>query len=227
MMTGVILAGGDNSRMEGQPKGLLPFGGERLIVRQLRLMQPVCNELIVVTNDPKPFLRLLDPEVRIITDFMANRGTLGGVHAGLSLAANRDVWIVGSHMPFVSAQAAKLLQGKKREGYRAVLPHIHGRAYPLHGVYDRSNAELAMLLLQGGESRLTSLLQDIGWGELNEKAFQDEGIDPSFVDCFHTQDHYENILRQQQKSGFGRRDFERVTKFTADIGRSNYDKGVE
>lgn len=198
MLTGVILAGGDNSRMDGQPKGLLPFGGERLIVRQLRLMLPACSELIVVTNDPKPFLRLLDPEVRIITDFMSNQGTLGGVHAGLSLAENRDVWIVGSHMPFVSAEAAKLLQWKKREGYRAVLPSIQSRAYPLHGVYDRSNAELAMMLLQSGESKITSLLQEIGWGELDDKAFQDEGIDTSFVDCFHTQDHYEKILQQQQ-----------------------------
>jgi molybdenum cofactor guanylyltransferase len=196
MLTGVILAGGDNSRMEGHPKGLLPFGGERLILRQLRLMQPACSELIVVTKDPKPFLRLLDPDIRIITDFMTNGGALSGVHAGLSLAANRDVWIVGSHMPFVSAEAAKLLQAKKQEGYRAVLPHIQGKTHPLHGVYDSSNAELAMSLLQSGESRVTSLLDEEGWSELDETVFEAEGVDPSFVDCFHTQEHYEKLLQQ-------------------------------
>lgn len=194
MLTGVILAGGSNRRLHGQPKALLPFGGEPLIVRQLRLMQPACSELIVVTNEPKPFLRLLDPEVRIITDFVPNRGPLSGMHAGLSLARNRDVWIAGSHMPFVSAQAALLLREKKREGFEAALPRIRGGIYPLHGVYDRSCADKIWPLLRSGEPSQTRLLKEIYWGELGEAVVQAEEVEAGFVDCFHTKEEYELLL---------------------------------
>lgn len=67
MLTGIILAGGDHQRMEGENKALLPIYGELLIQRQIREMESICDEIIIVTNDPKPFLRVVDVSVRIIT----------------------------------------------------------------------------------------------------------------------------------------------------------------
>ena len=58
MLTGVILAGGQNKRMDGQNKALLSFSNERLIERQIRIMQESCEEIIVVTNDP-PYIAYL------------------------------------------------------------------------------------------------------------------------------------------------------------------------
>ncbi|MCZ8514794.1 molybdenum cofactor guanylyltransferase [Paenibacillus filicis] len=200
MLTGVILAGGKDRRMQGNPKALLPFGPEKLIQRQLRLMQPVCSELIVVTNDPKPFLRLLEPEIRIITDFVPNQGPLGGMHAGLSLARNRDVWLVGNHMPFISSQAAELLQERKHEGFDAALPLVQGGIYPLHGIYDRSCADLIWSLLQGGEPTLNRFLKVLYWGELHETIFQENGIGSGFIESFSRQEEYERLLRQYDAS---------------------------
>ncbi|MFC0212207.1 molybdenum cofactor guanylyltransferase [Paenibacillus chartarius] len=194
MMTGVILVGGQNKRMHGQCKALMEIGGETLVLRQLRLMKPVCSEQIVVTNDPKPFLKLLEPDIRIITDFAPDRGPLGGMHAGLSLARNRDVWIVGSHMPLVSAPAARLLQEKKHDGFEAALPWVQGGVYPLHGVYDRSCADTVWSLLQRGNAGLSQLLKELFWAELTETAFQEAGIEPGFVDCFHTLEQYDKLL---------------------------------
>lgn len=199
-MTGVILAGGFDRRMHGQPKALLPFGDEKLIVRQLRLMKPVCSELIVVTNDPNPYLRFLDREVRIITDFVPNRGQLSGMYAGLSLARNRDVWIVGCHMPFLSAKAAELLQAKKHESFNASLPWVQGGLYPLHGVYDRSCAEAVWPLLHSGDPSVSHLLKKISWAEFRDTEFQAEGIDTSFVDCFNTPEEYERLLLRLSNS---------------------------
>ena len=52
MLTGAILAGGDNRRMNGEAKALLTFGAEKLIQRQIRQMREICSEMIVVTNHP-------------------------------------------------------------------------------------------------------------------------------------------------------------------------------
>jgi molybdopterin-guanine dinucleotide biosynthesis protein A len=198
MMTGVILAGGHNRTIQGKPKALLPFGGETLIERELRLIRPVCSELIVVTSDPQPFLRLLEPDVRIITDFVPNRGPIGGMHAGLSLARNRDVWVVGGHMPFISARAAALLQKKKHDGYSAALPWVQGGVYPLHGVYDRSCADRMWSLLQGGEPTLARLLKDLYWVDIRDAELQAEAVEPDFVACFSTEEGYEQLLRKSQ-----------------------------
>ena len=122
MLTGVILAGGANRRMKGESKALLPFGGQPLVVRQVDRMRILCDEVIVVTNDPRPYLPILDRSVRIITDFFAGHGPLGGMHAALSLAKHTSVWVVGCDMPFVSSKAAELLWNRKRDGFEAVVP---------------------------------------------------------------------------------------------------------
>ncbi|MCZ8515254.1 molybdenum cofactor guanylyltransferase [Paenibacillus filicis] len=107
-LSGVILAGGKNRRMGGSHKALLPFHQEKLVHRQIRRLKQVCTEIILVTNDPKTFLPLVDSDVRIITDYYSGKGPLGGMHAGLSLANHVNVWLIGCDMPFISPQAAKL-----------------------------------------------------------------------------------------------------------------------
>src|SRR5690242_19745844 len=94
-LTGVILAGGKNGRMGGSHKALLPFRNEKLVHRQIRILKEICKEIIVVTNEPRTFLPIIDSGVRIITDFYENKGPLGGMHAALSLASHTNVWMVG------------------------------------------------------------------------------------------------------------------------------------
>ena len=216
-MTGVILAGGDNKRMQGRTKALMPFGGGKLIVRQLQLMKPACSELIVVTNEPKPYLRLLDSEIRIITDFVSECGPLGGMYAGLSLARHRDVWVVGSHMPFVSAQAAKLLQIKKQSGFEAVFPRVRGVVYPLHGVYDCRCAERIWPLLRRGDRSLLMLLTDLHWGEVKEAEFREADIGTDFVDCFSTVSEYEQLLRKHSLASLSK-EFKTVEQVSSRSG---------
>ncbi|MCZ8516732.1 hypothetical protein O9H85_31075 [Paenibacillus filicis] len=126
---------------------------------------------------------------------MQNRGPLDGMYAGLSLARNRDVWIVGSHMPFISAKAAELRE-KKIEGGDAVLHSVQAGVYPLHGVYDRSCANNIWRLLESGEHPLMRLLKVIDWLVLEETVFLNEGIGPEFVSCFGTPEEYEQLLKQ-------------------------------
>jgi molybdopterin-guanine dinucleotide biosynthesis protein A len=50
-MTGIILAGGKNSRM-GMEKAFLKIGGIRLIDRILGVYKEIFTEIIIVTNEP-------------------------------------------------------------------------------------------------------------------------------------------------------------------------------
>ncbi|MCY9694464.1 molybdenum cofactor guanylyltransferase [Paenibacillus alginolyticus] len=192
MLTGVILAGGANRRMNGELKALLPFGGQPLIVRQVDRMRILCDEIIVVTNEPKAFLPILDRSVRIITDFHTGYGPLGGMHAGLSLAKHSSAWVVGCDMPIISYKAAELLWNRKREGegIEAVVPLVSGNLVPLHGIYDRECKTKILPLLKKGETRVSALLGHIFWSELGDEYLQKNGVDLKFIASIKTMDDY-------------------------------------
>lgn len=196
MITGAILAGGQNRRMEGKMKALLPFSGELLIERQIKRLKDLCDEIIVVTNQPQIFLPVLDRSVRIITDYFPSKGPLSGMHAALSLARNNDVWIVGCDMPFICPQAAQSLwELKKTLKCDGVIPVIDGRTHPLHGVYSKSCADAISALLLSGEHRVMELLRMIYWQEAPEAYFEEQGIDLRFVTNVNNPDEYEAALQ--------------------------------
>ncbi|MDF2924123.1 MAG: hypothetical protein K0R57_3037 [Paenibacillaceae bacterium] len=196
MITGAILAGGQNRRMEGQVKALLPFSGELMIERQIKYLKMMCDEVIVVTNQPNVFLPVLDRSVRIITDYFPSKGPLSGMHAALSLARNQDVWIVGCDMPFISPQAAQLSwELKKTLKCDAVVPVIDGKTHPLHGLYSKNCADAISALLLSGEYRVMEMLRMIYWQEAPEAYFQEQGVDLKFVTNVNNREEYEAALQ--------------------------------
>ncbi|MBP1153720.1 MULTISPECIES: molybdenum cofactor guanylyltransferase [unclassified Paenibacillus] len=195
MLTGLILAGGPNTRMNGDPKALLPFGGGALIERQIQIMREICQEVIVVTRDPAPLLRLLNKEVRIITDYFFGKGPLAGMHAGFSLAKHGQIWVVGCEMPFPSIKAAELLLESIENGYDAALPYMNGSLYPLHAVYDKACAGPIADLLEKEEARLSELLKSLRWRGIPESDFVDKGIDSRFIVSIDTCEDYQQALQ--------------------------------
>lgn len=197
MITGAILAGGQNRRMEGKMKALLPFSGQLLIERQITQLKPICDEIVVVTNQPGLFLPVLDRSIRIITDYFPSKGPLSGMHAALSLARNPDVWIVGCDMPFLSPQAAQAMYDlKKRAKCDAVVPVIDGKTHPLHGIYSKSCADAISALLLSGEYKVMEMLRMIYWQEALESFFMEKGIDLSFVTNVNNPEEYKRALEE-------------------------------
>jgi molybdenum cofactor guanylyltransferase len=196
MITGAILAGGQNRRMEGKVKALLPFSGELMIERQIKQLKTICDEIIVVTNQPGIFLPVLDRSIRIITDYFPSKGPLSGMHAALSLARNSDVWIVGCDMPFISPEAAQaMLELKKAMKCDAVVPLVDGKTHPLHGLYSKSCADAISALLLSGEYRVMEMLRMIYWQEAPETHFEELGINLKFVTNVNSPEDYEAALQ--------------------------------
>jgi molybdopterin-guanine dinucleotide biosynthesis protein A len=196
MLTGVILAGGSSRRMGGDNKSLLMLGGETLIERQVRIMRTVCNEIIIVTNTPRSYLRKVDESVRIITDYIPSKGPLSGIHAGLTLAQNQEAWIVGCDMPFLSPEAAELQLRQKEDGYEAIFPSIESTLYPLSGVYDRDCAQHIWNMLMNGDTQIQSLIKVLNWQQVPESDFKSAGIDTRFVKSIKTYEDYCEVTQQ-------------------------------
>lgn len=194
MWTGLILAGGPNRGMNGSAKGLLRFGGEALIQRQVREMKTVCSEVIVVTQDPQPLLPLLERDVRVITDYYPSNGPLVGMHAGFALASYELIWTVGCDMPFISAKAATVLRENLHEGFQAAVPVIKGGVYPLHAVYKKSCVEHAVNRIERGNASAAAFLSDLCWVDVWDTVFESHGVDMRFVKNINSREEYREAL---------------------------------
>lgn len=202
MLRGVILAGGENRRMGGKPKALLPIGGEMLIQRQIRLLTPSCSEIVVVTNEPGLYLPVVGRSARIVTDLEPGKGPLGGMHAAFSMRGHEYVWVVGCDMPFVSAAAADLMLRKAMDmKLDAVVPRLDGRLHPLHAVYRFTCAKAVAELLASGTYRVTELFAKIRWEPVPESEFAGKGIDPGFAVNANTPEEWAEALRMEDGGG--------------------------
>jgi molybdopterin-guanine dinucleotide biosynthesis protein A len=79
---GIVLCGGQSKRM-GRPKAWLPFAGELMLPRVVRLLGEAVTPVVVVAA-PEQDLPPLPREVLVVHDEQRGRGPLQGMAAGLA-----------------------------------------------------------------------------------------------------------------------------------------------
>ncbi len=195
MLTGAILAGGRNGEMNGVNKALLPLGDERMLERQIRMMKELCEEVILVTNEPRLFLPIVGSSIRIITDFIKNQGPLGGMHAAFTLSRHTDIWVVGGDMPFISSEIAeRLWRIKQQQRCMAVVPALYGEVYPMHAIYDKRCASYAMEQMEAGGNKVMQLLGSVAHCMIEPEALGGLEKARSFTFQVNTPEDYEQAL---------------------------------
>ncbi|UCG11405.1 MAG: molybdenum cofactor guanylyltransferase [Deltaproteobacteria bacterium] len=129
-MVGVVLVGG-KSRRFGRNKALEPFQGERLIDRQIRTLRSVFPEVLIITNEPEPYL---DLDVAVARDVIPEQGPLGGIYTGLLFAQHENIFVIACDMPFVQPAVIRHME-QLAGGYDVVIPQKEDGLEPLHAIY--------------------------------------------------------------------------------------------
>ena len=162
LVTGVILAGGQSRRM-GQNKALMRLGKEPLIAHVIRQLESVADELLLITNEPDLYT---DLKLAMYPDVLPGMGALGGLHAGLTYAANRTVICVGCDMPLLQVDLLSHLIALLGD-YDAVVPCVQAanRSTPvfqtLSAVYSKRCLPAIDGMLGLGELRVHALYDHI------------------------------------------------------------------
>ncbi len=131
-VTGIILAGGKSARM-GKDKSLLLYDNKPLIKRIVEELQPVVDDLVIVSNKVKyDFLGVSE-----ISDIFPNMGPLGGIHAGMAASKNEYYFVTACDIPFFSGSLAEFLL-KQKDGFDVVVPRMSNYLQPLYSVYKRT-----------------------------------------------------------------------------------------
>src|SRR5713101_6883931 len=84
---GIVVCGGQSKRM-GRPKAWLPFAGEIMLPRVLRLLDEAVKPIVVVAA-PGQDLPPLPSAVDVVRDEEKGRGPLQGLAAGLTALQGR------------------------------------------------------------------------------------------------------------------------------------------
>ncbi|MGP8153774.1 MAG: molybdenum cofactor guanylyltransferase [Smithella sp.] len=157
-ISGIILAGGKNSRM-GVNKAFLEVDGIHLIEKTLNIYRQIFNEIIIVTNDPLAYVEFAD--AAIVTDIYKCMGPLGGLYTGLFYAKNSYAFVSACDMPFLNKDFIFYLINQTGK-YDIVVPELPEGFQALHAVYSR-NCLFAMkrMIDTAAELKITGFYKEV------------------------------------------------------------------
>jgi len=172
-ISAAILAGGKSRRM-GRNKALLPFRGRPLVARVYETLQPLFEDIFLVTDNPSVFDFVPCPK---IPDRVPGKGPISGVDAALRHSRNPFVLVVGCDTPFLSPSLLGLLAGKTQDA-DLVIPCGPRGPEPLCAVYGKGCLPLIEELLRKGDFSLMALVGRLRTREIPEEEVA--GVDPGF-----------------------------------------------
>lgn len=153
-ITGVILVGGQGSRLQRRDKGLIEFNGRPLIEQTLEQLRPQVDEILVSANRNLEFYRGYGEEV--ISDALSGfQGPLAGIAAALRAARTPWIQVAPGDAPRLPLDLVERLSGALRESNaRMAVPFDGARLQPVHGLLHRDLSESLDAYLAGGDRKV-------------------------------------------------------------------------
>jgi molybdopterin-guanine dinucleotide biosynthesis protein A len=143
-MTGIILAGGKNTRIRTN-KALLKIGDKTIIQVIVSKLKQVFDEIIVVTDRLEPINQLPITELtRIVNDIIPDKGSLGGLYSGLINSRSQYNFVVACDMPFLNVELIKFMKSNCnpaiacKSGVDVIIPKLKTGYETLHAIYSKN-----------------------------------------------------------------------------------------
>ena len=179
-ITGVILAGGLNTRFHGRTKAFIDIDGKMIIDRLMDVYAKLFEDIIIVSNNP---LRYLDWDAQIVTDVLPTRSALTGIHTGLFYAHTDYAFIAACDIPFLKASVVALILDSVRPDIDAVMPETQRGFEPLCALYATRLADAAAQHVQQGDFKIMRAFRKRRIRTVSEKRLR--SVDPELMSFFN------------------------------------------
>jgi aldehyde:ferredoxin oxidoreductase len=191
---GIVLCGGQSKRM-GRPKAWLPFAGETMLARVVRLLGEVVDPVVVVAA-PDQEVPPIPAKVEIVRDEEKGRGPLQGLAAGLTALAGRvdAAYLSSCDVPFLQpAFVRRLIQLIGH--YSICVPRVGTYHHPLAAIYRLEVEKAVTLLLKENRLRPFFLFAAVPTRIVEPTEVAD--VDPTFQSLrnLNTRRDYDSALR--------------------------------
>jgi Molybdopterin-guanine dinucleotide biosynthesis protein A len=189
--TGILLAGGKNSRMK-RNKAFLELDGRPLVERSLEVLQGAFAEVLISTNNPELYARY---ELPVIEDECLGRGPLEGLYQGLKAAAYDVVFFVACDMPFLGEDLIRFL-AEWAAYYDIVVPRLHSGLHPLHAFYHRCCLPSIKKNLEAGRLKIIDFYSNCSVRYVEETDLRDFPDIDNLLCNVNTPKEWSEILRR-------------------------------
>jgi molybdopterin-guanine dinucleotide biosynthesis protein A len=157
-ISAIVLAGGQSMRL-GKDKSLLEVGGQPIVVRTVRTLACLSDDLIIVTNDPARYEPLALP-VRLVPDEEPGVGSLMGIYSGLKAARHDYALVVACDMPLLDLPLLRYML-PLAEDHDIVIPRVGDLLEPLHAIYGKSCLSAMTRLLEQGRRQIIAFYDEV------------------------------------------------------------------
>jgi len=171
VITGIVLAGGQGSRMGGVDKGLQEFRGKPMVAHVIERLGPQVDELLINANrNPEDYARFGH---RVIADEIPGfAGPLAGFERGLAHASGDLVVTVPCDSPFLPLDlVARLRAALEKDVAQIAVAKTGDQAHPVFCLMQRTVAASLREFLGSGQRKIDKWY---GALELVEVNFDDE-----------------------------------------------------
>ena len=188
--TGVILAGGMNTRFFGQDKAFLSVGGKRIFDHLYSIFNDLFEDIILVTNDPHKYLEW---DINIVTDLFPVRSSLTGIHTGLFYTLNPFAFFAACDTPFLKKELVETIVNSIEPGVDIVIPETPAGLEPLCAVYSKECLKPVEQHIIQKKFKIQQLLQKRRVKKIPEKILREK--DPDLISFFNI-----NTPQDQEKA---------------------------
>ena len=153
-VTGIVLAGGQGSRMGGVDKGLQEFRGKPMVAHALERLQPQVDEILINANrNAEAYARFGH---RVIADEIEGfAGPLAGFERGLAHASGDLVVTVPCDSPFLPRDlVARLREALERNDAQVAVSKAGDQAHPVFCLMRRDVHESLRQFLASGQRKI-------------------------------------------------------------------------
>lgn len=178
--TGVILAGGKNSRFSGKNKALVRIGGKRILDRIYEVFTILFDKIILVTNDP---VQYMEWDFDIVTDIFPIRSSLTGIHTGLFYITTPYAFFVACDIPFIRKELIEILLDGVEPGIDIVIPETSKGVEPLCSVYSKRCFKPIEEQLEKKSLKIQRVFQKVRVKKIPEDILRT--IDPDLVSLYN------------------------------------------
>jgi molybdopterin-guanine dinucleotide biosynthesis protein A len=170
-VTGVVLAGGQGSRMGGVDKGLQPFRGKPMVAHVVERLAPQVDEILINANRNAEAYGQFG--YRVIADEIEGfAGPLAGFERGLAHATGDLVVTVPCDSPFLPADlVARLRDALESGGAELAVARTGAQAHPVFSLMRRGVHASLTQFLSSGQRKIDKWYAAL---KVVEVAFDDE-----------------------------------------------------
>ncbi|BBO70232.1 hypothetical protein DSCA_41620 [Desulfosarcina alkanivorans] len=178
--TGVILAGGLNTRFDGQNKAFIKIGGKRIVDRLLDVYTRLFEQVVLVTNDPAAYM---DVDALIVSDHYAVRSSLNGLHAGLFAASHEYAFFAACDTPFIKGALVQLVLAHIAPKADIFMPSTSAGYEPMFAVYRKTCLPAMAWQLEHDRLKIQGLFRKLRVKTVAEADLRE--VDPELVSFFN------------------------------------------